>query len=386
MASPTVTAARMPQASAVFVDFAQQLRAASFSVSPEQTASFIEAVGLLGPRDMRDIYRASRATLAPSIDRIDEFDALFRLVFFGQSVAASTEADNEDDVEAFDARDGSDDTPDTDEINEAGGQASSAEALSARQFPVQGAAAALLQLQRNADAALPKRKTLRRHRSRRGDRWDMQRTLRAAARRDGEVFELPRLRRSVGQRRIVLLVDVSGSMKDETDKTLRFAHALTRAAQSVETFTLGTRLTRVTRALALRDVDRALDTASQLVADFDGGTRLGDALLAFLGIPRFAGFARGALVLVLSDGLERGEPDAMAASMARLSRLAWHIAWLSPLAADPRYVPETAALVAARPYIDELVDGASVESLCRYVLNVRDGTRVATRPRSEELR
>lgn len=369
------SAAVMPKAATVFVDFSQRLRAAGFIVSSDQTRAFIEAVGLLGPRNMRDIYRAARATLAPSIDRVDEFDAVFRHVFFGQSLAASASADSDEDVPVFDAQDGQQDPPKAEDVNDVGGQASATEALSARQFPHQDDAMALRRLQREASQRLPRRKTLRHRRSHRGERWDRQRSLRLAARRDGELFELPRLTRSIGQRRLLLLIDVSGSMKEETDKNLRFAHALTRAAHSVESFTLGTRLTRVTRALSVREADGALAAASQLVADFDGGTRLGDALLAFLSVPKFAGFARGALVLVVSDGLERGEPDAMASSMARLSRLAWHIAWLSPLLADPRYSPDTKALQAALPFIDEFVDGSSVDALTRYVLNVREHDR-----------
>ena len=150
-------------------------------------------------------------------------------------------------------------------------------------------------------------------------------------------------------------------MKERTQAHLAFAHALARAADTVEVFTIGTRLTRITRALRLRNREQALATASLLVADWDGGTRIGEALDAFLAIPRFSALARGAAVVVLSDGLERGDPAAMVDAVARFSRLAWRIVWLTPLAADSGFEPRTAGLVAARPFLDELGNGGSIE-------------------------
>ena len=143
-----------------------------------------------------------------------------------------------------------------------------------------------------------------------------------------------------------------------------------RAADAVEVFTIGTRLTRITRPLRLSNREQALATASLLVADWDGGTRIGDALSAFLAVPRFAALARGAALIVLSDGLERGDPTAMADAVARLSRLAWRIVWLTPLAADPGFEARTAGLVAARPFLDKLGDGGSIDSICAHVLDL----------------
>ena len=159
-------------------------------------------------------------------------------------------------------------------------------------------------------------------------------------------------------------------MKARTDAHLRFAHALVRAADRIEVFTIGTRLTRVTRALRLRNRERALATASGLVSDWDGGTRIGDALQAFLAVPRFAGAARGAVVLILSDGLERGDPKAMTDAVKRLAARAWHLSWMTPLAADPGYRPETAALKSILPHLDTLADAGSTERLCHHVLNL----------------
>ena len=183
-------------------------------------------------------------------------------------------------------------------------------------------------------------------------------------------MRLPRLRRRTRQRRVLLLIDVSGSMKERTEAHLRFAHALARAVERIEMFTIGTRLTRVSQALRLKNRDQALAAAATIVADWDGGTRIGDALQAFLAVPRFAGYARGALVLIVSDGLERGDHRAMTEAVARLSALAWRLSWLTPLAADPRYRPETDALKSILPLIDELADGSSTERLCAHVLQL----------------
>src|SRR6185295_16943874 len=110
--------------------------------------------------------------------------------------------------------------------------------------------------------------------------------------------------------------------------------------------------------------------ASRLVSDWDGGTRIGDALQAFLAVPRFAGTARGAVVLIVSDGLERGNPKAMAGAVRRLAARAWHLSWMTPLAADPGFRPETEALKSILPHLDTLADAGSTERLCQHVLNL----------------
>lgn len=358
----------LPRAAWPFVEFATLLRANGFAVSPDQTESFIAAVGLLGPRSVADIHKAGLATLAPAPERREEFDALFRLLFFGQSMAAAAPSPD-DEVQAFDEREGDGEPPEADRTEESGGEAARNEVLALRAFSASDETETLRRFRRAAPWLLPRRTTHRRTPRSSGDRWDMRRTLRDAVRRDGEVVRLPRTARKHRQRRILLLIDVSGSMKTQTESHMRFAHALARASEGIEVFTLGTRLTRVTRALRHRHVEQALATASGLVADWDGGTRLGDALQAFLGVPRFAGFARGALVVVVSDGLERGSPDALVDAVRRLSRRAWRTLWLTPLAGDPDYRPQTAALVAALPFLDRLGSAASTQSLCAEILD-----------------
>ena len=359
---------------APFLGFAALLRHASFAVAPEQTMAWLAAIELLGPKGIDDIRRAARATLAPPPERFGEFDALFDAHFLGVVAPALQAEPSEDEAPlAADDSAGGLEPIYGDDMHESGAKATGAERLSARRFVAGDEGDTLRQFARALPARAPRRQGYRWRRARSGSRVDARRMFRDAMRNAGEFVRVHRRRRRLRQRRIVVLIDVSGSMKERTQAHLRFAHALTRAAEAVEVFTVGTRLTRITRAVRLRDREQALTAVSFLVADWDGGTRLGEALGALLSIPRFAALARGAAVVVLSDGLERGDPGALRAAMARFAQLAWRIVWLTPLAADPGFEPRTAGLVAARPFLDVLADGGTVESICAHVLNLASG-------------
>jgi uncharacterized protein with von Willebrand factor type A (vWA) domain len=359
----------LPLAAQPFVAFATLLRANAFPVAPEQTTAFLAAITLLGPRNLLDVRSAAHALFAPPPERHDEFNALFDAHFLG-SVELEREAGEPDpeDLTIQEERRGGFEPPSSDDINEAGRTATAAEALSVRRFGEADEADALSRFRRSAPERLPLRRGYRRVAEKHGRGLDLRRAMKEAIRNDGEIFKLPRLTRKLRRRNILLLIDVSGSMKARTEPHLRFAHALVRSAERIEAFTIGTRLTRVTNALKRRNRDQALAMASSLVSDWDGGTRIGDALQAFLAVPRFAGYARGAVVLILSDGLERGDPKAMTDAVRRLAARAWHLSWITPLAADPRYRPETAALKSILPMIDALADGSSTERLCEHVL------------------
>ena len=352
---------------APFLALAPALRRAGFAASPDQAQGFVAAVGLLGPRGLGDVHAAGLALFAIPPERRAEYDAIFAALFEGRTVAADAEGDEE--ADAVEPEDGEADAPLDDGEETSGDEASVADRLADRDV-AQSTPSVLDRFARQAPARLPRRLSYRRAPDRRGDRIDLRRALRQAARNDGEVLRLPRTRRRTRQRRIVCLIDVSGSMRDRSDELLAFAHALVRAGNRVEAFTLGTRLTRITRPLTLRDRNAALARVSQAVADLDGGTRIGEALQAFLAVPRYAGFARGALVVVLSDGLERGDAGAMVDATAKLSRLAWRLHWLSPLAADPDYAPRTAAMAGVLPWLDALGDGGGVPAICDHLLNV----------------
>jgi len=363
--------AALPDAVTPFVAFAALLRANGFAVAPEQTTSFLSSITLLGPRSLGHIRRAAHATLAPPPERHEEFDALFDAHFLGAvELGRETAEPDRDDMRVQEDRPGGLEPPASDDINEAGQAATTAEALSMRRFGPADEADTLRRFQRKLPERLPQRRGYRRVAARRGLGLDLRRAMKEAIRNDGEIFRLPRLKRRLRRRAILLLIDVSGSMKARTEAHLRFAHALVRAADRIEVFTIGTRLTRLTRALRLTNRDQALATASGLVSDWDGGTRIGDALQAFFAVPRFAGTARGAVVLILSDGLERGDPKAMTDSVRRLAARAWHLSWLSPLAADQGYRPETAAMKSILPHLDALADAGSTERLCHHVLNL----------------
>ena len=367
----------LPRAARPFVAFPGLLRLNGFAVAPEQTAAFLEAVGLLGPKSIADIRRAAHATLAPPPERRAAFDALFGAHFLGElQEGEALGAPDDETVRVQEDRSGGAEPLLSDEVNEAGQAATGVEALSVRRFGTESDTELLRRFARAAPARLPRRPGYRRMRARRGDYFDTRRTLREAVRHDGDVMRLRRLKRRLRQRRILLLIDVSGSMKERTETHLRIAHALAHAVERIEVFTFGTRLTRVTRAMRLKNRAQALAATSAIVSDWDGGTRIGDALQAFLGVPRFAGYSRGALVLILSDGLERGDPAAMRDAVARLSRLAWRVSWLTPLAAGPNFTPQTEGLKAILPLVDDLADGSSVGAVTAHVLNL-EGRRAA---------
>ena len=359
----------LPRPVQPLVSFSPILRAHGFAVGPEQTIGFIEAVGLLGPESIDDIFRAGVAIHAPPRERLAEYEALFRAHFVGQTVAASTDAtDDEDETEAHEEKDGTREEELRAEDEPSGAEASRAETLSHRELGGAGDDAALTRFRRAAPSRLPLRRSRRRHAARHGRELDMRRALRKAVTRDGELFELPRRHRTVRPRRICLLVDVSGSMERQVEPTMRFAHALVQAGERVEVFTIGTRLTRATRALSDRREAFALDRVGRLVADFDGGTRIGEALGALLAVPRFAAALRGAYVIAISDGLERGDATAMVDTVRRVSRLAWRLDWLTPLAVDLPFEPRTEALSASARFIDRFGSAADLARICDHVL------------------
>jgi uncharacterized protein len=369
---------QLPPAIRPFVTFAARLRENGFAVASEQTSSFLAAVGLLGARSMRHIRMAAAATLAPQPEQRALFDALFDLHFVGLAgEIVDPDGEPDDEMTAQDDS-GTMDALFAEDVNESGQLTTGVEALSQRLLKPADEAGTLQRFQRLLPATLPRRRGYRLGKARRGPGIDLARSLKAAIRNDGEMISLKRLRRRTRARPILLMIDVSGSMKQRSDANLAFAHAIVQAAPRVEVFTFGTRLTRLTRPLRRKNRAQALTEAGAAVADWDGGTRIGDALQAFLAVPRFATYGRGAAVVIVSDGLERGDPTAMIRAVERLAARAWRIDWLTPLAAAADYRPETEALAAVRPLLGSLADGSSTESLCRHVL------ALASKPRSTQ--
>ncbi|MEL6523434.1 MAG: VWA domain-containing protein, partial [Pseudomonadota bacterium] len=303
-------------------------------------------------------------------ERRGEYDAVFRAIFLGQAITAPAEGEEEDELQAHEPTGEAQEVEAEDDESEVGAEATAVERLGQRAMSAGQADQILTHFSRALPNRIPLRTSYRRRRSKSGDKLDIRRTLREAARYEGDVLRLRQTARKRRQRKILLLIDVSGSMEQGTETTLRLAHALVQGADRAEVFTLGTRLTRVTPALQPGDRAQALARAGALIADVDGGTRLGAALEAFLSIPRFSTLARGAAVIVVSDGLERDDPEALIAAAARLSRMAWRFDWLSPLAADPSYRPETAAMASIVPLTSMLGDGSNIAAISDHILNL----------------
>jgi hypothetical protein len=198
----------------------------------------------------------------------------------------------------------------------------------------------------------------------RGD-LDLRRTVRRSLRTGGEVLRPARAQPGQQARRLVLLVDVSGSMEPYARALTRFAHAAVagRRRGRVEVFALGTRVTRITRELATHDPDQALRRAADAVVDWSGGTRLGDGIRSFNDRWGVRGMARGAVVVILSDGWDRGDPAVVGDELARLRRVAHRVVWVNPLKASPGYAPLARGMAAALPHVDEFVEGHSIASL-----------------------
>lgn len=215
----------------------------------------------------------------------------------------------------------------------------------------------------------PHRRALRKTPHRQGEP-DPRATLRGMLRSGGETLFLPRRHVDRRPRKVVLLVDVSGSMAPYSDGLLRFAHAVTRRMPA-EVFTLGTRLTRITRQLRQRDPERALAAAARAVPDYSGGTRLGETLRAFLDRWGQRGTARRAVVVVFSDGWERGGASVLAEQMGRLRRLAHTVLWVNPHAGRTGYAPVQGGIVAVLPHVDRLLAGHSLRTLELLLEEVR---------------
>jgi uncharacterized protein with von Willebrand factor type A (vWA) domain len=220
----------------------------------------------------------------------------------------------------------------------------------------------IAELMGRIELAVPRRRSRRRVAARSGAP-DLRRTLRRSLRTGGEPLDRFWRERRRRTRRLVLILDVSGSMSDYSRALLMFAHAALRADARWEAFCFGTRLTRVTRALATAGADEALRRAAAEVGDWEGGTRIGESLKRFLDEFGHPGLARGAVVVICSDGLEVGDPELVREQMARLARLAHRVVWLNPLKEHPEYEPLARGMKAALPYVDELVSGHNLASL-----------------------
>jgi uncharacterized protein with von Willebrand factor type A (vWA) domain len=344
--------------------FARTLRHAGVTASPDRVEAMLEALGSLDVLDPTDVYWSGRLTLCGSPDDLDRYDAAFAAWFAGEVPSAVRTAPRVPPQLAASAplEQGSGEGDDDGDTPDLATRASADEVLRHRDVSEMTLVERdhLRRLFALLVPATPMRPARRRRPSPRGAVHPA-RTVRQALRNGGEVSRLLHRRRQPRPRRVVLLIDVSGSMAPYADALLRFAHAAARARPaSTEVFTIGTRLTRVTREMRLRDPDKALAASGSAIPDWSGGTRLGEVLKAFLDRWGQRGTARGAVIVVCSDGWERGGTDLLAEQMVRLRRLAHAVIWVNPHKGRAGYEPLTGGMVAALPSVDHFVSGHSM--------------------------
>jgi uncharacterized protein with von Willebrand factor type A (vWA) domain len=344
--------------------FARTLRAAGVAASPDRVEAMLAAVGALDVLDATAVYWAGRLTLCGGPDDLERYDAAFAAYFGGEAprMAAGTVSRPPQVSQSAPLDAGTGEAGEDASSEDLATRAGADEIL--RHRDVAGLTVAEREHLRRLFALLVPASPMRAARRRRPSPYGAihpARTVRRALRDGGEVTRLLHRRRTPRPRRVVLLIDVSGSMTPYADALLRFAHAAVRARpSSTEAFTIGTRLTRVTPHLRLRDPDAALAASGSAIPDWSGGTRLGEVLKAFLDRWGQRGTARGAVVVVCSDGWERGGTDLLAEQMARLRRLAHSVVWVNPHKGRAGYEPLTGGMVAALPSIDHFVSGHSL--------------------------
>lgn len=355
----------------LLVQFTGALRDSGIPAGSGDVMTYCAAVGELNPSDVLDLYWAGRATLVGRRDQIPVYDQTFRRFFLDETAPPD---DRRQVVRAASAAAAVIEVPLPPEASptEPGSEtrlglmASTADIWREKSFALctPDELAALRRIMRHVALTPPRRRTRRTIAASSGRRLHLRRMARETMRAHGEPPELHWLRRRLRLRPLVFVLDVSGSMSDYSRNLLQFAHSAKRAAGRVEVFCFGTRLTRITQALERRRPDEAIDRAARAVFDWDGGTRIGDSLATF--VRRYAqrGTSRGAIVVICSDGLDRGDPAVLAAAMERLSRLCHRIVWVNPHKGDdPDFRPATLGMMVAAPYVDEFWSGHNLRSL-----------------------
>lgn len=346
--------------------FVGLLRAHDVAIPVGSTINYLDALRAVGLEDPDAVYWAGRATLVTSPNDFATYDRLFDVFWLGETPPKVVAPEPESVTIAFDDDVGGEGADDTEEGETLTVRYSAAEILTDKDFADYtdeelAEALELMGRMRLFGETRPARRLVPTRR--RGVRPDVRRTVRHALRAGGEPVRRAHFARADRPRRLVLLLDVSGSMETYARALIRFVHVAVVARGRVEAFALGTRLTRLTRELSTRDPDRALAAAAAAVDDWSGGTRLGDALRVFNDEWGQRGMARGAVVVVLSDGWDRGAPEVMDEQMARLARCAHRIIWVNPLKATPGYAPVAQGMAAALPYVDDFIEGHSMNSL-----------------------
>lgn len=356
------------------VAFARVLRGVGLDAPLDSVIVFVSALEQLGLENRNNVYWAAHSTLVRRHEDTPMFDRAFA-VFWDQSIAVNR---SEEEPETISMTLLVDDENEQDKNNETAEpiddentitlRFSSIETLREKDFAEYNDAElreAELFMTRLRLAGPPKKSLRLKKSNHHGARHDIRRTMRASLQHDGEPIERFWREPSTRLRRLVVLLDISGSMEPYSRALLRFMHAAVVGRQRVEAFTFGTRLTRITKELTSRDPDRALAQTSTQVSDWSGGTRLGECLRTFNDSWGISGMARGSIFVVLSDGWDRGDPEVLAEQMQRLNRVAFRMIWVNPLKVSPGYAPLARGMAAALPFIDDFVEGHSLDALQR---------------------
>jgi hypothetical protein len=355
----------------LLVGFSRELRSAGMAVGSGDILTYCAAMRPLDPTDLVDMYWAGRATLVTKRDDIPTYDEVFRRYFLDGAdpvrELVTLRARVEAEAEAMLVAPATSPDPEGDkEQAMLGLMASDAEALRHKAFSActPEELAALRRIMARIRLTPPRRRTRRTVPARSGRELDLRRMVRESLRLHGDPGALAWRQRRVKLRPLILILDISGSMADYSRNLLQFAYSARRAAPRVEVFCFGTRLTRVTKALQTRRPDEAMDRAARAVFDWEGGTRIGESLDAFVRAWGRRGMCRGGVVVVCSDGLDRGDPALLAAAMERLQRLCHTLVWMNPhKGSDPAFRPSTIGMMAAAPHIDMLLSGHDLSSL-----------------------
>lgn len=346
----------------VLIGFARALRAAGLAVTADRERTYLHAVAAVGLDDQPAVYHAGRATLCGSPADLERYDHVYAAWFGGQKAGMKDRPPLQRVVSRAGLT-GADQTSGTgaDDPDTVQAQASATEVLRHRDVATldRRDREELARLFAALDPRAPRRRAHRHSRATRGA-VDARATLRATLRRMGEPGEVRWRRRTTRPRRVVLLVDVSGSMSAYADALVRLAHAYCASGVPTEVFTLGTRLTHVTRPLHQRDPDRAIVAAGAVIPDWSGGTRLAEGVKVFLDRWGRRGMARGAVVVVFSDGWERDQPEALGEQVRRLRAVAHRVVWANPHRGRAGYEPVQGGIMAVLPHVDHFVAGHSM--------------------------
>jgi len=360
------------------VRFGRSLRSAGLDVGPGRLHDAVVALTAADPTAHDDVYWALRCTLCSHRNHLEVFDSAFEALWRGDATAPQErvrpqpdpggEENESSGLEASRQRhllESNAEPPPAGQDPEQGQGASFSERLLTLDFGEYGPAelAAAQRLVERIATSLPSRRSFRLEPASNAPRLDMRRTLRQSMRTEGEAMQRSWRRNRLVARRTIFLLDISGSMSAYARPMMMFAQAAVRAGRSVEVFTFGTRLTRITAQLIGRDRDRALAEAVRTVPDWSGGTRIGPSLRSFNETWGRRSLARGSVVVIVSDGWERGDPAPLGAAMAQLHRVAHAIVWVNPMAGDPEYEPLAAGMAASLPHVDVFLPGHDLSAL-----------------------